>query len=63
MIIVLIRMNSTLSFGPGNWGLAVIAAAFHYASTMGSKAEFLFQGTKTRNQLITNDPPSFRTAP
>ena len=49
-------MNSTPNFGPGDWGLAVIAAAFHYASTMGVKAEFLSHGTKTRNQLITNRP-------
>ena len=49
-------MNSTPNFGPGDWGLAVIAASYHFASTMGEKAQFLSQGTKTMNQLITNRP-------
>ena len=47
MIMVLTLMNSTSNFGPGDWGLSIIAAAYHFASTISEKKDFLSQGTSS----------------
>jgi hypothetical protein len=51
-----ILMASTCNFSDREWGLAALVTEYHYGGTMGTKARWLSDGTKTRNQLITNQP-------
>ena len=63
MKLVAILLNSTPNYGAEDWGIAVLAACDFFNATMGERAEFLSDGTKTRLQMITNHPRIIPTCP
>ena len=54
--ILFILISSTWNLGPRDWGLAALAAAFHFSQTFRERAESIGGGEYNRNQLITHKP-------